>query len=378
LVYTGLKQQSFLLYRGITVDDMVNKIKVLLVEDDEDDYVLVRQLLTEIGRYQFQLTWVKNYTETLDEALKGNHDVCLMDYRLAGYDGLTLLKELKDRLFQTPVIILTGYGDRDIDIEAMHLGAADYLEKFGLTPDKLERSIRYAIDRSTTLKALIESEAKLRALSVKILETQESERKSIAKELHDSIGSSLTAIKFALEKKLSELDQLKKPKGITLEQVIAMVRDTMEETRRISSNLRPSALDDLGLLTAIRSVCREYQKLHEGIHIETKLGIEESDIPDSLKIIIYRVLQEALNNIIKHSGADHVEISLEANSQGIEFSIEDNGKGFDLKKVSPGSVGSGGMGIVGMSERVSLSNGRFNISSEKGGKTMLRAFWPIT
>jgi signal transduction histidine kinase len=357
---------------------MVDKIKVLLVEDDEDDYVLVSQLLSEIGRYQFQLKWVKNYNETLDEAFKGNHDVCLMDYRLAGDDGLTLLKELKDKLFQPPVIILTGYGDRDIDIEAMRLGAADYLEKFGLTPDKLERSIRYAIDRYITLRALIESEAKLRALSVKILDTQEAERKSIAKELHDSIGSGLTAIKYALEKKLMEMDDTKGQKGITLEQVIVMVRDTMEETRRISSNLRPSILYDLGLLTAIRSICREYQRIYERIHIESILNIEESEIPDSLKIVIYRVLQEALNNIMKHSGADQVELSLEKNEQGIEFTIKDNGRGFDLKEISSGLPNTGGMGLVGMSERVSLSNGRFDISSGKGGKTILRAFWPIS
>jgi signal transduction histidine kinase len=357
---------------------MVDKIKVLLVEDDEDDYVLVRQLLSEIGRYQFQLTWVKNYIETLNEAFKGDHDVCLMDYRLAGYDGLTLLKELKDRLFQPPVIILTGYGDRDIDIEAMRLGAADYLEKFGLTPDKLERSIRYSMDRSITLRALIESEARLKALSVKILEAQEAERKSIAKELHDSIGSGLTAIKYALEKNLADIDETENLKVITLEQVIVMVRDTMEETRRISSNLRPSILDDLGLLTAIRSICREYQRIYEGIHVESMLDIEETDIPYSLKIIIYRVLQEALNNIIKHSGADQVELSLKKNNQGIEFTIKDNGKGFDLKEIRSGFANTGGMGLVGMSERVSLSNGLFDISSEKGSKTTIRAFWPIS
>jgi len=334
-------------------------------------------LLSEIGRYPFELTWAKTYSEAVDEALKQNHDVCLMDYRLAGCDGLTLLKDLKERHFQSPVIMLTGYGDRDTDVEAMRLGASDYLEKFGLSPDKLERSIRYAIERSITHEALKASETKLRALSGKILEAQEAERKAIAKELHDSIGSSLTAIKYALEKKLSDLNTTTKTKGISLEQIIVMVRATMDETRRISVNLRPSILDDLGLLTAIISICREHQRLYEGIHIETVLDIEESEIPDSLKIVIFRVLQEALNNIIKHSGADHVELSLKRTEQGIEFNIEDNGKGFDLKKINSRLEKSGGMGLDGMSERVSLSNGRLDISTEKGGNTAIRAFWPI-
>jgi signal transduction histidine kinase len=356
---------------------MDNSIRVLLVEDDEDDYVLVRQLLSEIGKFPFELTWTKNRTDALSEALKQCHDVCLMDYRLAGYDGLTLLKDFKDNRFQSPVIMLTGYGDRETDVEAMRLGASDYLEKFGLSPDKLERSIRYAIERSITHKALIDSEGKLRTLSGKILETQEAERKSIAKELHDSIGSSLTAIKYALEKKLSDMSGNPRVETITLEEVIKMVRGTMEETRRISSNLRPSILDDLGLLTAISSICREYQRLYKDIQIETSLDIKESDIPDSLKIVIYRVLQEALNNIIKHSGADHVDLSLEKAENGIEFKIEDNGKGFDLGEISLVSDNTGGMGLEGMSERVALSHGRFDISTEKGGRTTIRAFWPI-
>jgi signal transduction histidine kinase len=376
-VRIGFKQQSCLRFRGITVDVMDGRIKVLLVEDDEDDYVLVKELLSETGRHQFHLTWAKNHAEALDEALKGNHDVCLMDFRLAEYDGLTLLKELKDRMFQAPVIILTGYGDMDTDLEAMRLGAADYLEKSGLSSDKLERSIRYAIDRSITVRALRESEAKLRVLSAKILEAQEAERKSIAKELHDSIGSNLTAIKYALEKKLSDINHIRTSKGITLEQVIIMVKDTMEEARRFSSNLRPPLLDDLGLLTAIRSICREFQGLYEGIRIELVLNIEETDIPDALKITIYRVLQEALNNIIKHSGADYVELFLEKNRNGLEFVIMDNGRGFDLKGINGWASGTRGMGLEGMSERVSLSNGLFDISSQKGGKTVIRAVWPI-
>ena len=354
------------------------KTRVLLIEDDEDDFILLKHILSEIERHEFDLTWAKEYDETIDHALKGGYDVCLMDYRLGSYDGLTLLSEFKKLNFQAPVIMLTGYGDREVDLEAMRLGAADYLEKLGLTPDKLERSIRYAIDRSMTLKALIDSEAKLRILSAKILQTQEDERKTIAKELHDSIGSSLTAIKYALEKKLSEIHENQKIKSITLEQLIEMVRDTMEETRRISSNLRPSILDDLGLLTAIHSICREYQKLYDMIQIKTMLDIREPDIPNNLKIIIYRVLQEALNNIIKHSGANSVEVSLKRTGQGIEFVIEDNGRGFDLTEIHTGSVNARGTGLIGMSERVALSNGRFDVSTGKGHKTTIRAFWPIS
>ena len=197
------------------------------------------------------------------------------------------IKELKEKGFSAPIIILTGQGDHDIDVLAMREGAADYLEKATLSSDHLERSIRYAIDRSRNIQALKESEEKLRALSSKILEAQENERKIVARELHDSVGSSLTAIKYALEQKLVFMKEgIGMEAGISLEQIITLVRDTMEEIHRISSHLRPSVLDDLGLVTAIRSMCREFEDIYkdpgkrgagtlEDHHLQDRAGIPE-------------------------------------------------------------------------------------------------------
>jgi signal transduction histidine kinase len=301
-----------------------------------------------------------------------------MDYRLGERDGIQLTGDFLRRGFQAPIILLTGLGSHDVDIKAMREGAVDYLEKNDLNPKLLERSIRYAIDHAKTLAALRESERQLRILSARLLEAQENERKIIAQELHDSIGSSLTALRYGLEEKLHRMgEESSPPEGISLEQLISIVRDTIDEAHKISSNLRPSALDDMGLLAAIRSTCRELQEVYEGIQIEIRIDLQEEDVQEALKIVIYRVLQEALNNVFKHSGAETVHVSLAKTERFLELSIKDDGQGFDPREKLAHGGETGGMGLLGMKERAELSNGTFEITSEKGKGTIIKAKWPV-
>jgi signal transduction histidine kinase len=354
------------------------EIKILLVEDDEDDYVIIRDLLSEIEENEFKLDWVYTYQEAMKKAASNQHDVCLMDYRLGEQDGIKLTQDFLLSGFQAPIILLTGLGVHNVDIQAMRVGAYDYLEKTNLTPRLLERSIRYAINHSKTLKDLRKSEHQLRILSAKLLEAQENERKLIAQELHDSIGASLTAIRYGLEEKLHRMGKDNTPpEGVSLEHIISIVRDTIEETQRISSNLRPSALDDMGFLVAIRSLCRELQEVYKGIQIQTRIDVNEKDIQELLKIVIYRVLQEALNNVLKHSGADTVFVSLRKSGRSLVLSIEDNGEGFDPVEKLSSEGQMGGMGLLGMKERTELSNGAFEIISRKGKGTVIKARWPV-
>lgn len=131
------------------------RIRVLLVEDDEDDYVITRDLLSEIGM-RVELSWVNDYYDGLEAISRSEHDVYLFDYHLGDRNGLELLSEAVEMGCRAPIIMLTGQDDHDVDVEAMRIGAADYLVKGQTGVQLLERSIRYAVERSQMLEALRE------------------------------------------------------------------------------------------------------------------------------------------------------------------------------------------------------------------------------
>jgi PAS domain S-box-containing protein len=140
------------------------EIKVLLVEDDEDDYVLTRDLLSEIGSGKFELTRAATYQEALELIRRSAHDVCLVDYRLGEHNGIDLLRAVYAGDCRTPAILLTGQDDHDVDFKAMGAGAADYLIKGQMDSAALERAIRYTLEQSRTLEALHISEQKYRQI----------------------------------------------------------------------------------------------------------------------------------------------------------------------------------------------------------------------
>jgi signal transduction histidine kinase len=219
--------------------------------------------------------------------------------------------------------------------------------------------------------------SELRRLSSKILEAQEEERKRISLELHDSIAQSLSAVKFSLETKLNEMGGSAAPQGTSLEDIFSRLKDCIEETRMIMTNLRPSLLDDLGILATINWKCREYQKVYSGINVEKQIDIQEDDVPEPLKIVIYRIIQEACNNVAKHSRADAMRLSLRKAGKKIEFSLVDNGTGFDVEQALSVVQPERGIGLASMKERTELSGGSFSIHSQKGVGTTVYASWTL-
>jgi len=239
-------------------------------------------------------------------------------------------------------------------------------------------SNRDITDRKNTEEALRKSEEQLRHLSTQLLEVQEHERKRIAGELHDSIGQSLTAIKFGLENALSRIRQGEtEGSSESLEALIPVVQQASEEVRQIHTNLRPSLLDDLGIVMTVSWFCREFEKLYLGIRIEKAIEVEEKDMPECLDIVVFRILQEALNNVAKHARANLVRVSLKETRGQIELAVEDNGRGFDAKDAYSLMTPKEGFGLTSMKERTELSGGIFVIESEKGAGTTVRASWPV-
>jgi signal transduction histidine kinase len=231
-------------------------------------------------------------------------------------------------------------------------------------------------ERKRAEEALKESEARLRALSSQLLTAHESERKRIAMELHDGIGQMLTAIKFKAENIL-EGKEKPRAKDKSLGAIIPLIKETIEEVRRMQMDLRPSTLDDLGVLATLGWFCREYQKIYSPIRVEKEIAIQENEVSTLLKVVLYRLTQEAMNNIAKHSHADLVRLSLRKQENKIEWSVEDNGMGFNLEEVLSSEGSKRGLGLSSMRERAQLSGGTFTIESTPGKGTSIRASWPL-
>jgi signal transduction histidine kinase len=230
--------------------------------------------------------------------------------------------------------------------------------------------------RRTAEEALRESDKELRILSNQLLSTEEKERKRIARELHDGIGQALSAIKFSVENSLRELrNSPEHAEFKSLETVIPLTQKTIEEVRRIVKDLRPSILDDLGILATINWFCREFQNVYSNIRIKADIAIHENDIPSPLKTVIYRILQEALNNVAKHSQADLVQLSLQKTHKGVELTVHDNGTGFDLPEAISLIPSRRGFGLASMRERAELSGASFHINSADGQGTTIRVVW---
>src|SRR5688572_27220095 len=141
-----------------------NSIRILIVDDDEDDFLIISDYIRNINPTRFVLHWCYNYLEALTHMKHHNYDLYFVDYRLGAKTGLELLKEAITAQCEEPIVLLTGKGNYKVDMEAMQAGAVDYLVKTELTSEKLERCIRYSLERSATLKALRANERKYRSM----------------------------------------------------------------------------------------------------------------------------------------------------------------------------------------------------------------------
>ncbi len=222
------------------------------------------------------------------------------------------------------------------------------------------------------------SATQLQALSEQLLASLEKERKRVASDLHDSVGQYLHALKFGLQKasQASCFQQEERNGHVPVcASLVSLLQEAIDEVRRISADLRPPILDDLGLLAAINWFCRRYGNVYSAIEIAKSFELCESEIPDAIKIDIFRVVQEALSNAAKYSGAKRVELELKKRDDRLVLMISDNGTGFVVESVLRGEPGESGFGLIGMRERVKLSGGCLAIESVLGKGSRIEASW---
>ena len=217
---------------------------------------------------------------------------------------------------------------------------------------------------------LKKKEEQIRFFASQYIAAQETERRRVAVELHDAIASSLAGIKFRIEKTLEDMKQ-----GLfsveSMKDVSSTLAQTIGEVRRIMADLRPSILDDLGIMPALNWLCREFETTYSHFSVEKQIGISEDEIPDFLKIVMFRISQEALTNIARHSGASLVDLALQKAGGRLELTIQDNGSGFRPDEIVKG------LGLSTMRERAELTGGTFSVESAQGKGTTIRASWPL-
>ncbi len=225
-------------------------------------------------------------------------------------------------------------------------------------------------------EALRVSEQKLRFLATQILKVQERERGRLSRELHDGLGQALLVFKLqlsAIQKNLPpEYQDLKRDTNYALQ----YIDEIIEDIRRLSHNLSPTVLEDIGLAAALKNLCEEFKRLHD-LEIHLDLDEVEGLFAKEPQINIYRIFQEALTNISKYANATRVKLAVKKAEGKIAFAIEDDGAGFDVDAVLVREAADRGLGLAAMGERVRILGGTLNVSSQEGKGTRISFTVPV-
>lgn len=480
---------------------MAQRTRILLIEDDPAHILLCQHALTA-ERYGFDvkvattgeqaLAWL---SEAVASGRKG-FDAIVLDNKLPDYYGLDLLMRIKERATQIPIIMVTGYRDDELALEALRRGALDYLPKTQDYHKHLPRIIQLNMERSTLYasiqelheletryRLLIETaqdailmidrhgriqlfnhiaertfgytdeeilgqpflkllpervqkahmkddnlqdwllsltgkttelagikkgniefplelslsccevnnqltftaimrditerkrfEEALRTLNNKLVNAQEEERKRISRELHDEIGQSLATINIGLQLIRDEVGN--KDVVNNLEAAMGDVKHVIRSLRELSTSLHPHILDDLGLVAAIRWLANEISN-RAAITVSLKAPHFAGRYSPEKELLMFRICQESLTNVIKHARADRVDITLERIKTGLRLKVKDNGRGFNADE-NARLNGSSGIGLVGMKERVASVGGVFKLTSSPSKGTQIAVTIPIS
>ena len=212
------------------------------------------------------------------------------------------------------------------------------------------------------------------------IKAMENDRKAMSKDIHDSIGGSLAAIKMLLEQRISQMSASERSIPLDLmplEKIVTHLQTAINEARRISNQLRPLTLDDFGLKPALAETIKQFKEFYPGIETVSQIKINCEHLPQEIQTVLYRVVQEALNNVGRHSSATAVQVKLINNQNHILLEIADNGRGFNTRKVLSGKDALIGFGIHSMRERVEICKGKFQIRSEPGKGTSVDVSIPF-
>ena len=362
-------------------------VRVLLIDDDQDDYLLTRELLAEIPGGGFRLDHVATYEEGLAAVCGGGHDVYLLDYRLGSRTGLDLLKEYHSRCAaRAPVIVLTGKGEYAIDQEAMRAGAADYLEKAGLTPTLLERAIRYALQQhrhEAELEQKVRERTEALAKANAALREEDRRKNDFIAMLAHELRNPLAPIRNALEiMRLTGNDRAAVEQGRAMlerqvEQMVRLIDDLLDVSRITTGKLRVQR-DPVSLGAVVEAAVEISRPAIEKARLKLHLHLPDHPVPlRADRVRMAQVLSNLLNNAAKYT-PEGGSITLTAEHAGAQvvLTVRDTGVGipaevlphvFDLftqvDRTLNRSQGGLGIGLALVRRLVELHDGTVAVKS---------------
>jgi signal transduction histidine kinase len=343
------------------------RLRVLHLEDSELDHELACAHLRR-GGHRVQALRVHDEASLRAALADGPWDVVLSDFNLPGFDGLRALHVAHECTPELPFILISGEIGEDMAVQAMRDGAADYLLKGNLArlAPAVEHAVAASRERTARQRADDELEASRRRLSelAQHLQTSvEMERAAIAREIHDDVGGSLTALKFDLAwiARHSESPAVQQRVASALE----TVDHAIEASKRIMHNLRPAILEQ-GLVAALQWMASRFEK-RNGVHCTFRTSHETMQLPAGVPLVAYRFAQEALTNVSKHAQATRVLIDLSLTRGVLSLEVSDNGRGISSAELDKAR----GFGIRGLRERAGTVGGWVDIAGGEGGTTMM-------
>jgi two-component system NarL family sensor kinase len=220
------------------------------------------------------------------------------------------------------------------------------------------------------------SDLELRRLAYGLLRTQEAERLKVASELHDDVAPLVVMVKYMIEDAMARLARgAAEEASEVLSGATSRLRDVMSELRRISTDLRPRLLDDLGLGPTLQWFCRGFEEACKSVAVKCRMSFEERDVAEDLKLEVFRIVQEALSNVAQHAQASRVNVSLVRLGDELRLAIDDDGVGFDTARSS--SLGGEGLGLHAIRKRVDATGGVIELESARHRGTRLAVSWKL-
>lgn len=263
--------------------------------------------------------------------------------------------------------------ERRDDLERRMRGLLDTIEKADQLVNQVNVVLNYLTEDLKDVGPALKNAKMKENFAIRVIEAQEEERKRISREVHDGPAQMLANVLLRTDLITRSYDEKGVERAIQeLRDLKGMVRDTLHEVRRIIYDLRPMALDDLGIVPTLKKYLNSVQDYNEGTYIEFSSRGEDRRMPMNYETAIFRLVQEGVNNAIKHGSAKEIRVNFEWLKENVNISIKDNGTGFDMALTKQNSFG-----IVGMKERIDLLDGTMDIQSEIGQGTRIMFIIPI-